>query len=210
MSAVFGGVGAATVAANKTKNILFANNVATGFTGGFILETNATNGLGLVELKNNSIIDIITGGTQTELGVSYQSANGTIDELVLTGNSFLDTAGSPSMQYGVYLASGTIGLLHVAQNFYKGATVANYLENGLTVTARQGFQTTWNATASVADGGTVTHGLGTTPTAVLVMATTTGEFVSVTAKSSTTFTVAIKKHDNSAGTTQTLYWAAIV
>lgn len=62
---------------------------------------------------------------------------------------------------------------------------------------------------SVADGGTVTHGLGTTPTVVTVTPSTTGEFVSVTALAATTFTVAIKKHDNSAGTTQTVYWRAI-
>lgn len=62
---------------------------------------------------------------------------------------------------------------------------------------------------SVADGGTITHGLGTTPTLVTCTPTTSGEFVSVTAISSTTFTVAIKKHDNSAGTTQTVYWRAV-
>lgn len=62
------------------------------------------------------------------------------------------------------------------------------------------------ATATVADGGTVTHGLGTTPTWVTVNPSTSGEFVSVTAIGATTFTVAIKKHDGNAGTTQTLYW----
>ena len=61
---------------------------------------------------------------------------------------------------------------------------------------------------SVADGGTVAHGLGATPTLVIATASTTGEFVSVTALGATTFTVAIKKHDNSAGTTQTIYWQA--
>lgn len=64
------------------------------------------------------------------------------------------------------------------------------------------------ATASVADGGTVTHGLGATPTVVTVTPSVSGEFVSVTAIGATTFTVAIKKHDGTAGTTQTLYWRA--
>jgi hypothetical protein len=59
---------------------------------------------------------------------------------------------------------------------------------------------------SVADGGTVTHGFGENPTIVNVTGTVSGEFVSVTAKSTTTFTVAIKKHDGTAGTTQTVYW----
>jgi hypothetical protein len=45
---------------------------------------------------------------------------------------------------------------------------------------------------------------------VRVSASTTGEFASVTAVGATTFTLAIKKHDNSAGTTQTVYWQAEV
>lgn len=63
---------------------------------------------------------------------------------------------------------------------------------------------------SVADGGTVTHGMSQAPTVVTPTASVAGEFVSVTAISSTTFTVAIKKHDGSAGTTQTIYWRASV
>jgi hypothetical protein len=61
---------------------------------------------------------------------------------------------------------------------------------------------------SVADGGTVTHSLGATPNVVNVTPSVSGEFVSVTALGATTFTVAIKKHDGSAGTTQTVYWEA--
>lgn len=66
------------------------------------------------------------------------------------------------------------------------------------------------ATASVADGGTITHGLGTTPSGVSAVGSVAGEIVSVTAKSSTTFTVAIKKHDGTAGTAQTIYWTVWV
>jgi hypothetical protein len=63
-------------------------------------------------------------------------------------------------------------------------------------------------TASVADGGSITHGFGTTPTNVQASPSISGEFVSVTAIGATTFTVAIKKHDGTAGTTQTIYWTA--
>jgi hypothetical protein len=59
---------------------------------------------------------------------------------------------------------------------------------------------------SVADGGTVTHGLGKAPTKVRVTPSVSGEMVSVTALGATTFTVAIKKYDGTAGTTQTVYW----
>jgi hypothetical protein len=67
--------------------------------------------------------------------------------------------------------------------------------------------TNQGATASVADGGTITHGLAPgTPTGVTATGSVAGEIVSVTAKGSTTFTVAIKKPDGTAGTPQTIYW----
>jgi parallel beta-helix repeat protein len=63
---------------------------------------------------------------------------------------------------------------------------------------------------SIADGGTITHTVAATPTKYGVTATTSGEFASVTAVSSTLLTVAIKKHDNTAGTTQNIAWWAEV
>lgn len=68
----------------------------------------------------------------------------------------------------------------------------------------------WNkgAAASTADGGTITHGLITTPTSVRCSGSVANEFISVTAVAATTFTVAIKKHDSTAGTSQTVYWEA--
>lgn len=68
---------------------------------------------------------------------------------------------------------------------------------------------TYGAT-SVADGGTITHGLGTTPSSVQCTATTTNEFVAVTAVGATTFTVSIKKDTGAAGTTAVVYWVAYV
>lgn len=61
---------------------------------------------------------------------------------------------------------------------------------------------------SVADGGTVTHGFASAPPWVMANASTASEFVSITAIGATTFTVAIKKDDGTAGTTQTIYWQA--
>jgi len=64
----------------------------------------------------------------------------------------------------------------------------------------------YGAESSVADGGTITHGLGANPSGALVTGTIAGNILTVTAKSSTTITVAIKNHDGLAGTTQTVYW----
>ena len=61
---------------------------------------------------------------------------------------------------------------------------------------------------NVSDGGTITHGLTRTPNYGYAICTVAGEFASITAFDSTTMTVAIKKHDGSPGTTQTIYWFA--
>ena len=63
---------------------------------------------------------------------------------------------------------------------------------------------------SVADGGTISHGLATTPTVVTVSPRTAGELASVTARGTTTFTVAIKTHGGGAGTTQIVDWRASI
>lgn len=61
---------------------------------------------------------------------------------------------------------------------------------------------------SVADGGTIAHGMASTPTIVSLQTSVAGEFASATTLDSTNITVSIKKHDGTAGTTQTIYWIA--
>lgn len=64
------------------------------------------------------------------------------------------------------------------------------------------------ATATVADGGTITHNCVTTPYAVRATGSIASQFVSVTAIGATTFTVAIKTDAGGAGSSQTIYWDA--
>jgi hypothetical protein len=61
---------------------------------------------------------------------------------------------------------------------------------------------------SISDGSTINHGLMATPVWIFVQSSVAGEFASVTARSSTNFTVALKKHDNTPGTLQGVYWRA--
>lgn len=68
----------------------------------------------------------------------------------------------------------------------------------------------YGAASSISDGGTIAHGLSSTPTVAVATGTVAGEFVSVTAVDATNITVAIKKHDGTAGTAQTIYWRAYV
>lgn len=65
------------------------------------------------------------------------------------------------------------------------------------------------AAAAVADGGTIAHGCGATPTRLSVIGSVANEIVAVTGLDATNITVAIKKRvDGSAGTAQTIYWMA--
>lgn len=89
--------------------------------------------------------------------------------------------------------------------------VLNGSPTGTVIKRNNGYVTeNEGATASVADGGTISHGLVTTPTLVTVTPSISGEFASVTALGATTFTVALKTHTGAAGTTQTVYWRAII
>jgi hypothetical protein len=162
----------------------------------------------------------------------------TVRRVTITGNEIY-IAGSPTGNYGIYDAgtsqevvimnnvitsenSITATGIYIATSLTDGHIAFNEIRNISTKISVGGvsngfvFRNTGHkthaegATASVADGGTISHGLVATPTGVVAQTSITGEFVSVTAKSSTTFTVAIKKHDNTAGTTQTIYWHAWV
>lgn len=69
-----------------------------------------------------------------------------------------------------------------------------------------GYVTNNSGATGISDGGTIAHGLSVTPTSALATATIAGEFASVTALGATTITVAIKKHDGTAGTAQSISW----
>ena len=63
------------------------------------------------------------------------------------------------------------------------------------------------ATASVTDGGTITHGFGTTPNYALVSGTNSSQIEAVTAKGAITITVSIKKASTLAvGASDTISW----
>jgi hypothetical protein len=127
---------------------------------------------------------------------------------------------------GVTIDDNTIANIGSSQGVHAESTAStavyvrrNKLDNDVAFTKNAGdihefnewnTKRQWNkgAAASTADGGTITHGLITTPTSVRCVGSVANEFVSVTATSSTTFTVAIKKHDSTAGTSQTIYWEA--
>jgi hypothetical protein len=69
-----------------------------------------------------------------------------------------------------------------------------------------GYVTENHGRTSIADGATIAHGLVAAPTWAVVTPITSGEFATVTSMDATNLTIAIKKYDNSAGTTQYVNW----
>jgi hypothetical protein len=138
--------------------------------------------------------DVVTGAND----VSITSSTG----LSLRNNR--NTSGVWSITDGGDAAAyGEIDKNRITTLTFTPTTRANWkLDiNGAIVRRRRGV-------ANVADGGTIAHGLSSTPTYFQATATQSGEFASVTSVSGTNLTVAIKKHDNTAGTTQNIHWEA--
>lgn len=130
---------------------------------------------------------------------------GNWNKIILSGKTYLRTYGTPAYSinvdycnYLMFLGAGSedkpINFTNIAKHKildYNG----HYHNKGATL---------------VADGGTINHDLITAPNNVNITPTVAGEFASVTAKTSTNFTVSIKKLDGTPGTTQTIYWDAEV
>jgi hypothetical protein len=134
---------------------------------------------------NNSILTDVAGRLETNKG--YRVLAGGVFEAVTSGTLRSVNSGTSAVESSIVMNNTGVHL--------GGGTGINKLN--------------WGAASSITDGATIAHGLGSTPTAVLVLGSAAGEMLAVTAKSSTTFTVAIKKHDGSAGTSQSVYWIAI-
>jgi parallel beta-helix repeat protein len=71
------------------------------------------------------------------------------------------------------------------------------------------FITENNGKTSVANNGTIAHGLSGTPTCVVATTSISTETVQAIGVNAANITVAITRHDGSPGTTQDIYWNAI-
>jgi hypothetical protein len=190
-------------------NLIFTNNsITNSFQEGLFCDT-CSNLITTGNLfKNNNQQN--TGGVRGGIRLI------TCDGIIVSNNRAYDDQGTKTQKYGIFI-DGTGGTacdeVAVHDNDFRGNATDGYGQSTPTntrVERNKGYVTENDGVASsVADGGSITHGLTTTPTFVLVSPVTSGEFVSVTSKGSTTFIVAIKKHDNTAGTTQNIYWKAV-
>jgi hypothetical protein len=199
------------VASNVCSNLSITENQVIGFTDGVYIITNAANGMGFTEISRNAFIDFAPDDLANPPHGIYVNATGGFTTLVIKDNSFIDERGSPQFSDGIYLTTGTITDLVLGEQTFKGMTTSKVtVAGGLTLTNRIGGGLTFTGTtATVTDGATVAHStqmVGFNPRSVLANSTVAGEFLSVTAFDNTTFTAALKKHDNTAGTSQTVHW----
>ena len=142
------------------------------------------------------------------------AANRTVTEPLLTGNDTRVYEAHSQTLTNKTISGASNTLSAIPPNSISSFAITSPITNQIL----QYNGTNWvNATssfkfgvASVANGGTITHGLSpATPTVVICTPTTVGEMVAVTAKTSTTFTVGIFTHAGSADTTpQIVNWMA--
>jgi len=154
------------------------------------------NGTGLI-VDGNNVINAGQGPSGANAdGINiYSTFNSTIANNIISNSKRRDITEQTNSDYNIFIG-----------NHLKSATT--WSKNGANTVFRHnlGYRTeAWGAT-SVADGGTITHTLGTTPTGVVITPTLSGTIVAATAKGSTTFTVGF----SGTTTTQTVYWYAWV
>lgn len=161
----------------------------------------------LIEYSTNIVVtgNILNNGGTLSGANGYGLRADQTDELVVTGNR-----ATGNSQYGIGVFSSSTNIL-VTNNDVRGNTVGGISISATTymVAYNLGYATeNWGGT-SVADGGTISHGLAGTPDSVTITCSVASQMCSVTAVAATTFTVAIKTDTGAAGTTQTVYWYAV-
>jgi hypothetical protein len=118
--------------------------------------------------------------------------------LVIAENIVKDTVAG----YGISVIEsvGHVFGNHLDDNYQSGIHVDGGDINLIGGEIQEKFGTT-----SVSDGGYITHGSGSTPTAIICTATNLAT-CTVPYKNETVFQVALKKHNGQSGETQDVYW----
>lgn len=160
-----------------------------------------------IEVKNSRIINAGNHGAGSAIFFNRVSS------IIIENNTLEDTQGTPTQRYGISVGNDDTSAneIHIRRNNFIGNASGAILRatNATKIEYNRGYVTeNGGAAANVTDGGTINHGLATTPTYVEVTPSIASEMASVTAVGTTNFTVAIKQHDNTAGTQQTIYWRA--
>ena len=187
-----------------------------GKVSGCHCEANGTHG---IELYNGSTECLITGntvvGNSQTTDVTYNGINVTGGDSNLIANNRVYEGADTNKQFiGINISAGDANRVLGNDVTDAGSSTAVFINIAVAATNSEvrdnlGYRTrNSGAAASTADGGTIAHSLAIAPIRATVSPSTAGEMATVTSLDATNITVAIKKHDNSAGTTQTIYWEA--
>ena len=175
-----------------------------------VIVRNVDNLAGQIYGDNNSVISCNI--YNCSLGINDYTGN-TIRSVVFTDVSNYGIFCSDDGFYGgnvFHSCNGIDAIEHqcvISDNVFYSGTI--YRGENATIFDNYGYTTeNGGAETSVDDGDTITHGLVSTPTYVLVTTNTSGVIASVTSIGSSTFTVALKNHDGTAATNVTVYWGA--
>ena len=167
-------------------NLIYNNGTAAANNHGIgIVANDAGRNLQNIIAMNNIVYD--NQGTQTQLYVVRYAHDGNISNITISNNNVL---GSPNFK----LDSGGAGTLSGEKYFRNHGYVT---ENG--------------GDSSVSNGTTISHGLATTPTkVVLTSQSSLARILSVTAKGATTFTVGVLSTTGTTVSNTRAYWYAEV
>lgn len=147
----------------------------------------------------------ITGNVLTGCGAQGVYCDGVSDQITVSGNTIDAALASITFAYASAVACVAEG------NVLTGASVAVTFSGGATGLrgGNIGYVTENAGSASISDGGTISHGLAETPTVALVTPGAANIIAAVTALGASTFTVALKnRSDGSAAGSTTVYWRA--
>ena len=123
------------VAGQKHTGIVVKNNYVVGFSLGVNSSTSATNGIGYVEISGNSFVDFTPQGAFTiPQGIALTGVTA-YDYVVITDNTFSDSAATPVFNIGVRLAGNFTNLFFGEQEYNR--VINEFVEASLTVTGRR-------------------------------------------------------------------------
>lgn len=206
--------GTTDVAMTGARHVQFFGNTFLNHTNssGYALQIGhydaATNYSGFENVVFANTFYNVRNGIQLTSGASADLSN----YRNLIANNLIIEGTGVNLANGILESGANVDNNIILDNIIQGATTPlTKVGTSTRVEGNMGYVTeNKGAAASVSDGGTIAHGCATTPTVVLVSASVAGEMATVTSIDATNITMAIKKHDNSAGTAQTVYWRAYV
>ena len=211
---------------NIIGNNIYVKNGASANGSGIELETDST--------TTGAIDETFISGNHIDSddkGVYLEKLGGNITDVVMQGNIIdaVNVIETDEYNDSIYFKENTVltctsllevqtgadVVLFIAENnnikamtnWYNGDAPTSMVTRG-NLKADVQVNEKGGAAATIADGGTIAHGMGVTPTYAIVVGSVTGDIVSVTTLDGTNITVAIKDEGGGAGTTQTIYWRA--